>query len=108
MSGRTDLPALGPHVLSESQIYSLPTRPNSINNELYGNELVFVLSFVSVTLFRMRSRGKKIKNPAHIKDHFLPALEIHLGTYINLYSFKGFSENFFLRSKQKYLITKER
>ena len=59
MSGRTDLPALGPHVLSENQIFSLPARPNSINNKLPGNELVFVLSFASATLFRMRSRRKK-------------------------------------------------
>ena len=88
-SGCTDLPALDPYVLSESQIFSLPSRPTSVNNELYGNELrVCLLSFVSLTLFRIRFRGKeKIKNPALIKDHFL-SLEIYLGTYINLYSFE--------------------
>ena len=91
-SGCRNLPALDLYVLSESQIFSLPARPNSVNNELYvyGNELQCVLTqFCIFNSFSCTfSQGKeKIKNTVLIKDHFL-SLEIHLGTYINLYSFE--------------------
>ena len=53
-------------------IFSLPARPKSVNNELYGNELQCVLTqFCIFNSFSYTfSRGIKIKNPALIKDHF--------------------------------------
>ena len=60
-----------------------PDLTQSIMNCTVINFSVCLLSFVSLTLFRIRFRGKKgIKNAMLIKDHFL-SLEIHLGTYIN-------------------------
>ena len=44
---RAGLATISLNFLAESQILSLPARPNLVDNELYGNELVFVLSFIS-------------------------------------------------------------